>query len=83
MEEPMKLTPDERKAKLTKLLTAYGFASFDDLYLVAFHDTVGPAICTAPSCSYTADMELDQREGFCEACGRNTVQSALILAGVI
>jgi len=31
MEEPMKLTPDERKAKLTKLLTAYGFASFDDL----------------------------------------------------
>ena len=79
----MKLTPDERKAKLTKLLTAYGFVSFDDLCLVAFHDTVGPAICTAPSCNYTADMELDQREGYCEACGRNTVQSALIIAGVI
>ena len=46
----MKLTPDERKAKLTKLLTAYGFASFYDLYEVAFRDTVGPAICTAPSC---------------------------------
>ena len=79
----MKLTPDKRKAKLTKLLTAYGFASFEDLYLVAFHDTVGPAICIAPSCDYTADMELDQEEGYCEACGRNTVQSALILAGVI
>ena len=79
----MKLTPDKRKAKLTKLLAAYGFASFEDLYLAAFHDTVGPAICTASSCDYTADMELDQREGYCEACGRNTVQSALILAGVI
>jgi hypothetical protein len=83
MEEPMKLTRDERKAKLIKLVAAYGFDSFEDLYLVAFHDTVGPAICTAPDCDYTADMELDQREGYCEACGRNTVQSALILAGVI
>jgi hypothetical protein len=79
----MKLTRDERKAKLIKLVAAYGFDSFEDLYLVAFHDTVGPAICTAPDCDYTADMELDQREGYCEACGRNTVQSALILAGVI
>ena len=79
----MKLTRDERKAKLRQLLTAYGFASFEDLYEVSFHDSVGPAICTAPSCDYTADMELDQREGYCEACGRNTVQSALILAGVI
>ena len=79
----MKLSRDQRKAKLAALTEAYGFASFDDLYLVAFHDSVGPAICTAPSCSYTADMELDQREGFCEACGRNTVQSALILAGAI
>ncbi len=79
----MKLTRDERKAKLATLMEDYGFASFDDLYEVAFRDSVGPAICTAPSCSYTADMELDQREGYCEACGRNTVQSALILAGVI
>ena len=79
----MKLSRDERKAKLAVLMAAYGFASFDDLYLVAFHDTVGPAICTAPSCSYTADMELDQQEGYCEACRRNTVQSALILAEVI
>ena len=79
----MKLSRDERKAKLAALMAAYGFASFEDLYLVAFHDTVGPAICIVPHCDYTADMELDQREGFCEACGRNTVQSALILAEVI
>ena len=79
----MKLTPYARKAKLNSLLTAYGFASFNDLYEVAFRDNVGPAICIAPSCDYTADMELDQQEGYCEACGRNTVQSALILAGVI
>ena len=79
----IKLTRDERKAKLTTLIAAYGFATFDDLYEVAFRDSVGPAICTAPECNYTADMELDQREGYCEACGCNTVQSALILAGMI
>ena len=79
----MKLTHEERNAKLAELIAAYGFACFSDLYMIAVHESVGPAICTAPDCNYTADMELDQREGYCEACGDNTVQSALVLADLI
>ena len=46
-------------------------------------DSVSPAICTAPDCSYTTEMEPDQDRGYCEACGGNTVVSALVLAGLI
>ena len=35
------------------------------------------------SCDYTAEMEPDQDQGFCEVCGGNTVTSALVLAGLI
>jgi hypothetical protein len=34
-------------------------------------------------CGCTAEMEPDQRAGYCEQCGKNKVVSALILAGVI
>ena len=46
-------------------------------------DSISPAICTEPDCSYTTDMEPDQDRGWCEACGRNTVASAFVLAGLI
>jgi len=44
---------------------------------------VSPAICMNDGCDYTAEMEPDQDRGWCEACGTNTVASALILAGLI
>jgi len=34
-------------------------------------------------CNNTADMEPDQDQGFCEACGGKTIVSALVLAGLI
>ena len=34
-------------------------------------------------CSYITEMEPDQDRGYCEACGGNTVVSALVLAGLI
>jgi hypothetical protein len=34
-------------------------------------------------CDYTTKMELDQAAGYCEACGGNTVVSALVLADLI
>jgi hypothetical protein len=42
----------------------------------AFH-VFGPKIVA------TAEMESDQDAGYCEACGGNTVTSALVLAGLI
>lgn len=34
-------------------------------------------------CDYTSEMESDQDQGYCEACGGNIVASVLVLAGWI
>jgi len=46
-------------------------------------DSVVPAICANKGCDYTTGMEPDQDRGWCEECRTNSVQSCLILAGVI
>ena len=42
-----------------------------------------PGICTTEGCDYTVGVEPDCVEGWCEACDTPSVQSCLILAGVI
>jgi hypothetical protein len=69
--------------KLMKLCEAEGFDKLDDLLAFAMADSVCPAICMTEGCDHTAEMEPDQTEGYCEACGGNTVTSVLILAGLI
>jgi hypothetical protein len=46
-------------------------------------DCISPGICMNTGCDYTNDVELDQDRGWCERCGAQTVQSALILACLI
>lgn len=77
------LSQDERRRKLRELAADGGYESVDDMLEACATDSVSPAICTAPDCSYTSDMEPDQDRGYCEACGKNTVTSALVLAGLI
>jgi len=79
----MSLSPQQRQAKLRALVEAEGYPSVDDLLAAAVADSVCPAICTAGDCSYTCEMEPDQDRGWCEECGKNTMQSALVLAGII
>jgi hypothetical protein len=79
----MSLSPDVRKAKLQSLVETEGFESLEQLLEAVITDSVCPAICIAEDCSYTCEMEPDQDRGWCEACGQNTMQSALILAGLI
>ena len=69
--------------KLMKLCEIEGFDCLDDLLAVAATDSVCPAICMTEGCDHTAEMEPDQAEGYCEACGGNTLMSVLILAGLI
>jgi len=49
----------------------------------ATFDSVAPGICTNKDCEYTTTVEPDQDQGYCEDCKTNTVQSCLILAGII
>jgi hypothetical protein len=72
-----------KAAKLMKLCDIEGFKHVHDLLQVSVADSVCPAICMTEGCDYTTEMEGDQEEGYCEACGGNTVVSALILAGLI
>jgi hypothetical protein len=72
-----------KAAKLMKLSEVEGFNSLDDLLQAAATDSVCPAICMTEGCDYTTEMEPDQDQGYCEACGGNTVTSALVLAGFI
>ncbi|WFU32391.1 hypothetical protein QA635_38940 [Bradyrhizobium brasilense] len=73
----------QKSVKLMKLCDQRGFDSLDDLLLVALLNSMCPAICITEGCDHTAEMEPDQDQGFCEACGGNTVVSILVLAGLI
>ncbi|MGY3485408.1 hypothetical protein ACVW1C_003291 [Bradyrhizobium sp. USDA 4011] len=74
----------QKSLKLMKLCDLEGFQSLDDLLVAAaLKDGVCPAICMTEGCDHTADMEPDQDQGFCEACGGNTLVSVLVLAGLI
>jgi hypothetical protein len=60
-----------------------GFESLEAMYEFAISDSVCPAICINENCNYTTDMEPDQDKGWCDNCNTNTVQSCLVLGGLI
>jgi hypothetical protein len=73
----------DKKAKLRDLAEEWGCSSPEELLRrYAISETV-PGICTNPSCSFAAEYEPDQREGFCEECETQTVASAFVLAELI
>ncbi len=69
------------KAKLAKIAEAEGFPTIDDMLEAAAADSVCPGICM--TCDCVCDVEPDQDRGWCESCDGNTVQSALVIAGLI
>jgi hypothetical protein len=73
----------ENKEKLDALVKAEGFDSTEALLEKYVFDSVVPAICVNPNCTYTTEMEPDQAGGHCEVCGTKTVVSCLVLAGII
>lgn len=71
------------KSKLARLMEIEGYDDELKLFADVLFDAVSPGICTNPGCDYTREVEPDQDRGWCEACGTQTVKSALILAGLI
>src|SRR5438128_6364861 len=70
-----------KAAKLMKLCDLEGYKRLHDLLRASTTDSLCPAICMTEGCDYTTEMERDQDAGYCEACGGNTMVSALVLAG--
>lgn len=79
----MVLSSKSRRKKLAALAEIEGFDTAEDMIEATSLDVVSPAICINDDCDYTAEMEPDQTEGWCEMCDTNTVQAALVLAGLI
>jgi hypothetical protein len=79
----MSIVLSNRAAKLMLLCNAEGYETLDGLLSACGTSDACPAICMTEGCDHTAEMEPDQREGYCEACGGNTVVSVLVLAGYI
>ena len=79
----MVLSKETRLKKLDILSDIEGYDSVEDMLEATVRDAVSPAICVNPDCDYTAEMEPDQREGWCEMCDTNTVQAAIVLAKLI
>jgi hypothetical protein len=75
------LTPKSKK--LLTLLKSSGYESLEDFVKFSTADNMCPAICMAEGCDYVSEMESDQDQGYCEACGGNTVTSTLVLADLI
>lgn len=71
------------KEKLKTLAEIEGYDDPMDLLEVYTYDSVCPGICRREGCEYTTTVEPDQRRGYCEECGTQTVASALVLAGLI
>ena len=69
-----------RKELLETMADDYGM-SVMEMLKQATYDSVAISICV--KCLYTTEMEPDQREGWCEECEENTVQSCLVLAEMI
>jgi hypothetical protein len=72
-----------KAAKLMRLCEIEGYDTIEEILFVSLCDSVCPAICMSKDCDHTAKMEPDQDRGYCDACGGNTVTSALVLAGLI
>jgi hypothetical protein len=82
-EKMSRIALSPKAAKLMKLCELEGYKRLYDLLKACTADSVCPAICMTEGCDYTTEMEPDQDAGYCEACGRNTMTSALVLAGLI
>jgi hypothetical protein len=73
----------QKDKTLLTLLNRGGHESIEAFFKAFAADNICPAICMAESCDYVTEMESNQDEGYCEACGGNTVTSGLVLADLI
>jgi hypothetical protein len=69
--------------KLRTLMKIEGYDDLVEFLIENGSDSVCPGICINKGCNYTTEVEPDQDRGHCEACGTQTVKSALVLAGFI
>jgi len=76
----MKSGGQSKSYGLGDLAKSWGMG-LEEIAQECLYDGLCPAICI--ECGFTSELEPDQDRGYCEACGKNSMKSALILAGII
>ena len=69
--------------KLETLAMYEGYPNSEDMLLDIGFDSVVPGICMREDCDGTTEVEPDSKHGWCPVCGKNTVASALVCAGIM
>ena len=69
--------------KLQTLVENEGYESSEDMINASMFSGVVPGICMNDGCDATYNYEPDQNKGWCEECNTNSVQSCLVIIGVI
>lgn len=69
--------------KIKTLWQEEGFESEEAMLEEYSFDSVVMGICMNLECNYTTEVEPDCREGYCEECESQTVQSPLVIRGII
>lgn len=69
--------------KLQQLADIEGFGDEYEMMEETGHDSIVPCICTNRDCDFTAELEMDCQDGYCEECKTHTVKSFAVLMGII
>lgn len=69
-------------SKLDELADEWGLTVGEFIERYAL-ETLVPGICMNSGCLYTAEVEPDQQQGWCEVCGTTSVRSGIVLARLI
>lgn len=77
------VTRQTRNSKLRSLSIIEGYGTITEMLENASSGSVVPGICSEECCDYSIPVEPDCAEGWCPACQSNSVQSCLVLAGII
>ena len=75
--------PPLSNVKLTRLAQLEGFRTKEALLHIYVREITVPGICFQSDCDGVAEVARDERAGACPACDQNTVQSCLVIAGLI
>ncbi len=55
----------------------------DDIAETYIEDSICPGVCMNDDCKQTYEYEPDSKDGWCNSCKTNSVESLYILMGVI
>ena len=69
--------------KLSRLAELEGFRTKEGLLHTYIRETVVPGICMRPDCEGVASVDRHERAGRCDTCGHDTIQSCLVIAGLL